>query len=179
MGEPHDFYPAKLVIPTLVAPNVSVDELREALVAMFGAIDIESSTELFTFTSYYTQEMGAGLRRLFFAFETLVDPSTLAEIKIATNGLETRYRTAAGRTVNLDPGLLMLSRFILATTKDHSHRVPLRDGIFAEVTLLFRNGSFVPLEWTYPDYRSEWYARVLMEIRERLHRQLKERLPNR
>jgi hypothetical protein len=42
---------------------------------------------------------------------------------------------------------------VLASTKDHAHRIYLADGIYAEVTLAFRGGAWQPLDWTYPDYR--------------------------
>jgi hypothetical protein len=55
---------------------------------------------------------------------------------------------------------------VLATTKDGSHRIPLRDGIYAEVTLVFERGDFRPLPWTYPDYRTEGCRSVLKAIRD-------------
>jgi hypothetical protein len=54
---------------------------------------------------------------------------------------------------------------VLATTKESSHRVPLASGIWAEVTLLFEKGSFRPVEWTYPDYRSPGCIAILNSIR--------------
>ncbi len=89
----------------------------------------------------------------------------IAEIKLQTNRVEEQFREAGGRKVNIDPGLLCLSRFILVTTKESAHRIPLSGGIHAEITLLFHKGSFRPLEWTYPDYRSPEYLHVLNEIR--------------
>ncbi len=64
--------------------------------------------------------------------------------------IEDAFREGGDRTLNLDPGLLSLSRFALATTKDGSHRIPLRDGIYAEVTLVYERGGFHPLPWTVP-----------------------------
>ncbi|MGA2381317.1 MAG: DUF4416 family protein [Spirochaetia bacterium] len=43
--------------------------------------------------------------------------------------------------------------------------VPLADGIYAEITLLYSKGSFRALGWTYPDFRSSVYLDVLNEIR--------------
>jgi hypothetical protein len=59
------------------------------------------------------------------------------------------------RPANLDPGLLSAHNLVLASTKAHAHRVYLSDGIFAEVTLVYRHGMYQPLEWTYPDYCTE------------------------
>ena len=36
------------------------------------------------------------------------------------------------RRVNLDAGYLCLAKLVLASTKDHAHRIYLRDGIYAE-----------------------------------------------
>nr|HID14469.1 DUF4416 family protein [Anaerolineae bacterium] len=61
-----------------------------------------------------------------------------------------------------------------ATTKDWQHRVYLGGGIYAEVTLRYRKGSFQPWEWTYPDYRSPEYIAIFNHIRQLYARQLRE-----
>jgi hypothetical protein len=53
----------------------------------------------------------------------------------------------------------------LATTKDQAHRIYLRDGIFAEVTLRFQAGAFEPWPWTYADYREDFVREFLREAR--------------
>ena len=55
--------------------------------------------------------------------------------------------------LNLDPGYVTLAKLVLASTKDHAHRIYLADCIYAEVTLSYRGGAWQPFEWTYPDYR--------------------------
>ncbi len=139
----------------------------------WGPIDYRSPSIPFDFTHYYDQEMGGAIRRMFVSFERLVDPSCLAEVKVRTNALEDRFRDGPSRRVNLDPGLMALSRFTLATTKENAHRVPLSNGIYVEVTLLYAGGSFHPLEWTYPDFRSAAYLHALNEIRARYKAQLR------
>jgi hypothetical protein len=67
--------------------------------------------------------------------------------------------------VNLDPGLLTPENFILATGKNFSHRVYLGNGVFADLTLVYRNGGFHPLPWTYPDYASEEVRSLLRDLR--------------
>jgi hypothetical protein len=54
--------------------------------------------------------------------------------------------------MNIDPGYLSQAHLILATGKGYAHRPYLRDGIYADLTLIFRQGSFEALPWTYPDY---------------------------
>ncbi|MCS6850059.1 MAG: DUF4416 family protein [Gemmataceae bacterium] len=123
----------------------------------FGPIGLISPDFPFTQTRYYEPEMGPGLVKRLFAFERLVPAESLAAIKRATLEMEKELAFqgsyAERRPLNLDPGLLSLGKFQLATTKDQAHRIYLGQGIFAEVTLRFRAGAFHPWEWTYPSYR--------------------------
>ena len=61
----------------------------------------------------------------------------------------------------------------LATTKDQAHRIYLRDGIFAEVTLRFQDKAFEPWPWTYADYRQPGVLAFLQEAREFYHDRLR------
>ncbi len=165
MGRIGVFPPQKLVICTLLSREDLLYPVRDTLEREFGAIDYQSPLIPFDFTHYYEEEMGKELKRCFFSMETLVDPGTLAQIKIRTNGMEESFALEGKRRVNLDPGLLSLSRFVLATTKESGHRIPLRDGIWAEITLLYMKKDFQPLAWTYPDYATRTYRDILLEIR--------------
>jgi len=143
------------------------------LEALYGPIDLESPVRDFPFTDYYDLEMGRPLSRYFLAFERLVGQDLLAAIKLQTNSLEAELAESGRRIFNLDPGLLTLARFSLATTKENAHRIPLWGGIYAELTLKYENGAFRPLPWTYPDYRSEPYLALFEQIRTRLREQLR------
>jgi hypothetical protein len=165
MGTALEFKPEKLVIGVLTTRPGKREELLSLLAGRFGPPDLVSPPMAFAATSYYVPEMGDGILRYFVAFRDPVDPSRLPEIKTETNAMEDRFREDGKRKVNLDPGLLSLARFLLATTKDRAHRIPLRQGIFAELTLLYEKGTFHPLPWTYPDYRSEAYLGILAEVR--------------
>ena len=165
MGIAADFQPEKLVIGVLTAREERNRELASLLSERWGPADFSSAPAPFGFTDYYAAEMGPSLLRFFVSFERLVDPSRLAEIKRETNAIEDGFREEGRRKVNLDPGLLCLSRFVLATTKESAHRIPLAAGIYGEVTLIFEKGRFRPVEWTYPDYRSPEYAAILGKIR--------------
>jgi hypothetical protein len=172
MGTLGLFQAEKLVIGILSSRTEENDTLVPDLASRFGAVDYSSAWLPFDFTRYYDEEMGGGIRRMFVSFGRLVDPAKLSGIKAETNRLEDGYREQGRRKVNLDPGLLCLSRFVLASTKESSHRIPLSAGIYAEVTLVFERGSFRPVEWTYPDYRSETYISILNEIRGLYRRQV-------
>jgi hypothetical protein len=101
------------------------------------------------------------------AFEKLVLPEGLAGIKHRTNLLESELAVEGQRRVNLDPGIVNDSRLILATTKDFAHRIYLGSGIYAEVTLIFKDGAFRSQEWTYPDYQSQEALEFILKARER------------
>jgi hypothetical protein len=171
MGIERPFEKERLVIGVLRSPLFARERIEEGLEGLFGRIDYRGPEFPFEWSGYYEGEMGAGLVRTFWSFARLVDPSRLAEIKRSTDALELAWAAGGGRPVNLDPGLLSLGRFSLATTKDKAHRIPLSDGIYAELTLRYESGAYRPLPWTYPDWQSPAYLAVLDELRERLPRE--------
>jgi hypothetical protein len=122
----------------------------------YGPVDFLSEPLPFSFTDYYEREMGQGLGRRMASFGPLIPPGQLADIKLWTNALEARFlNERQGRKVNIDPGYLAASKFILATGKDYSHRIYLGGGIYGDLTLIFQKGAYRPLPWTYPDYASQ------------------------
>lgn len=148
------------------ARGLAVQELRER----FGPVVLESPVYPFYQTSHYAAEMGPGLGKQLLAFDTLVAADSLPVLKRAAIDIERQVaatgRFAEPRPVNLDPGHLTLGKFLLATTKDHSHRLYLGDGIFGEVTLHFRAGRFRPWPWTYADYRTPTVLDFLKQARD-------------
>jgi hypothetical protein len=91
-----------------------------------------------------------------------------------TNRLEEKYANSDGhRRFNIDPGYVCLEHVILATTKGYTHRPYLRDGIYADLTLIYRSKSFQPLEWTYPDYRKEEIITLFNQFRKKYLEDLK------
>jgi hypothetical protein len=146
--------PVKLFCALLLSTTVSREEIEQTLQGHFGPIVLRSDPLPFTQTTYYDREMGQGLTRLYMAFGPLVIPAALPAIKHTTNRLEAQWaRPSAQRQINLDPGYLDLGKVVLASTKDHAHRLYIGAGIYAEVTLRYRRKGFQPWEWTYPDYR--------------------------
>jgi hypothetical protein len=109
--------------------------------------------------------MGPGLKRVILSFAKLVRPELAYKTKIRTNAIEDRLRKKGKRTVNIDPGYVDLSKLVLFSTKDYTHRIPMAGGIFAETTLFYRDKRYNPWPWTYPDYASEEYAGIFEDIR--------------
>lgn len=133
--------------------------------AAFGEIDYESSPLPFTHTDYYEKEFGKNLLRNFVSFERLIAQDALAEIKIKTNEIEKKLEREGRRTVNIDPGYIALSKLVLATTKDYVHRVYIGKGIYAEITLHYKDRAFQAFPWTYPDYKTQEYIEIFNKIR--------------
>jgi hypothetical protein len=147
---------------------------RAELSARWGDVLLQSPLFPFIETEYYAPSMGAALQKQLLAFSRLADLAEIAPIKLATNELEQNY-AAKGvhpeeRPLNIDPGHLTLSKFVLATTKDADHRLYLGQGIYAEVTLRYSQRAWRDQPWTYPNYRREDYKAFLLQCRERLKR---------
>jgi Domain of unknown function (DUF4416) len=152
MGSPKASAPVKLVAGLLAASDALLEQAAAALSEPYGRIDSISAPLDWTVSTYYRAEMGPVIRRQFLSFEPLIAPDQLAAIKLATNALETRWRTPSGRQVNIDPGYIAATKLVLASTKDAAHRIYMGHGIYAEGTLLFSNGRFCTHAHTYPDY---------------------------
>jgi hypothetical protein len=178
MAEPRSPVPALLVVAVFSRHAEAFEWARARLETLFGPVGLASEPFVFDQTRYYEASMGRDLRKQFLAFEQLVSPDRLAEIKLQTNVLESELAATGAypeaRPINLDPGLLVLGKFMLATTKDQAHRVYLRDGIFAEVTLRYHAGAFEPWPWTYADYRLPRVHAFLQQAREYYRQRLRE-----
>ncbi len=167
MGSARPFEPEILVIGALLSEPQLLEALHSAIESQLGAADVVCPVHPYTHTHYYDAEMGTGIVRCILTLRRPVDPSELADIKTTTNAIEQSLAAGGRRRVNLDPGLLSRSRFVLASTKDTSHRIPLAHGIYGEITLIYRRGEYRPVEWTYPDWASQPYRELLGNIRAR------------
>ena len=157
--------PAKLVVGLFMREKSLIHDLTNALVAKFGSIDLVNAWFPFDYTTYYEPEMGTPLFRRMFAFKTLIEQSSISEIKIITNELELKFSINQNRRVNIDPGYLVHERFVLATGKNYTHRIYLDRGIYADLTLIYTKGAFQKLPWTYPDYADKRMLAYLHRVR--------------
>lgn len=175
---------AKVFLSLLYAGAAEGDPTPEALSALnalealLGPADVTSAPLAFSFTRYYEPEMGAPLWRLAVSFAGLTSPERLVEIKHFTASLEQRLAHPDGRRrVNLDPGMLTVENLVLATGKKSPHRVYLGRGVYADLTLIYRDGHFAALPWTYPDYAGAELQGWLHQMRARLLAQLRGESP--
>ena len=174
MATAREFQKCALVMGILSTSEDRREEITTLLEDHFGPIEKKSPVLDFPYTDYYDSEMGSRPVRYLLLFRNLIDPSTLSDIKTQTNELEKLFADNTGnRKLNLDPGVLSLSSFILATCKDRSHRIPLKDGIYAETTLIYQDHGFQTLPWTYADYRSDEIRSILKDFRDTYRSELK------
>lgn len=170
MGHLRPVVPVLLLTAIFSRRQSVLDWAREQLIQLYGPVAMASQPYLFNQTSYYEQSMGRDIHKQLLAFEEMVQPDRLAEIKNQTNQLEQKLLGSSEfsepRPLNIDPGILSLGKFQLATTKDQSHRVYIGSGIFCEVTLRFGAGNWEPWPWTYADYRQESVLAFLSQVRD-------------
>jgi hypothetical protein len=179
MGQENAPTPVTLLLAAFSRYDAALAWACDRAAERFGPIAHQSPAFEFVETDYYEATMGPGLKKVFCAFDRLIDPGELAEIKRATNGWEEDY-AALGvhpepRPLNLDPGYLSLGKLVLASTKDFAHRIYLSRGIYAEVTLQYRHHRWEHHQWTFADYRRSDYQRFFSECRDRLRRQIREK----
>jgi hypothetical protein len=204
MGRVRPHTPVLLLLAAFSRHEEAIDWAAQRASAAFGPVDLQSETFEFAETDYYEATMGSPLRKRFLAFERLIDPAQLVDIKLQTNQWEEDYarveasvarpESAKGvlnsgntpfaalrdvppvpRLINLDPGYLELGKLVLASTKDHAHRVYLGRGIYGEVTLQYRRDvGWQAAAWTFPDYRRADYHAFFDRCREYLHQRLNE-----
>jgi hypothetical protein len=166
MSTPKNPDPAKLVVGCIMNDKGLVSPVYPLLENAFGAVDIISAWLDFDYTDYYHKEMGSPLYRKVFVFKDLIEQNDLARIKETTNEIEKKFQNQGNRSVNLDPGYLVSSRFILATGKDYSHRIYIGRKIYADLTLMYsKKKGFTTLDWTYPDYASASMFSFLSKVR--------------
>jgi hypothetical protein len=165
--------PVKLIASLLTGEPALFGWARDALSRIYGPVDFESELLPFDHTNYYAPEFGPELKRQFVTFERLVDPGSLPTIKRCTNELEWSLAEGGKRRVNIDPGYVSLGKMVLASTKNHAHRLYLGQGVYGDGTLTYQRGRFRPWPWTYPDYASDGYCALFNEIRERYKAQLR------
>lgn len=177
MSRPKDPPEAKLLVGLLFCDAAVQLQALEVLCDRFGPLDFLSQPERFVHTSYYDDELGEGIKRQLLSFLDLVPQDSLPNIKVTTNGIEKDFSLQGKRRVNIDPGMLTEERLVLATGKNFTHRIYLGKGIYGDLTLLYQGGSFRPLPWTYPDYKTPMTLHFLGVLRQKLQFQRSGRVP--
>ena len=168
MGAIYDFEPVKLILGVIYSDEEVFAKAMGLFKKEFGETDAECEEFSFSdeFSTYYDEEIGGeGLRRIY-SFKELVDPARQADIKTKTNEIEAIFSEGGNRKINLDPGFINHGRLLLATTKETGFRIPLKDGIYTELTLFWARGGWQKLPWTYRDYQSERVQNFITKVRQ-------------
>ncbi len=176
MSQPKPSKPAKLIIGFFLGDKNLCEPVIERLVNQHGQLDIISEWIPFDQTAYYEPEMGQPLYRRLVAFKNLIQQSRLPQVKLDTNKIEAQFTADGKRTVNIDPGYLLLERLVLATGKNFSHRIYIGKDIYADLTLIYRHGRFESLPWTFPDYAGQHIQLFLRRVRTKYALDLKKGL---
>jgi hypothetical protein len=148
--------PGRVILSIIFA---SLDALADALKVVekrFGPVQYETIEIPCSDASLYGEEMGDRLSRRLFSFERLVSRDSLVEIKAACHKIEPLFADHVGdylfRTVNIDPGIISVDNLVMASHRGYNHRIYLKDGVFAEVALVYSEERFKRLPWTHPDF---------------------------
>ncbi len=157
--------PVKFFTAVLLSGDCRREKVMKRLESEFGKIDYISPLINFNYTDYYEKEFGRKLKRVFLSFKDTINPSEIAGIKTKTIRIEEDLSVEGRRRANIDPGYMEPSKVVLASSKNFYHRIYLKKGVYAEVTLSYSGGKFRDFEWTFPDYRTDEYKKQLMTIR--------------
>ncbi len=172
MGQPTEHPPVLFLMAAFSRYDEALEWAVQRSGPMWGKPVLQSPLFDFHETDYYQATMGGPLRKTFFIFPELMDPTELVDRKLLTNTWEEEYarlgRHPEQRPLNLDPGYLTLAKLVLASTKDFAHRIYLGRGIYAEITLFYRHGRWEHHPWTFVDYRRADYHAFFNQARQYL-----------
>lgn len=166
---------APRVLPLLALFSPDRELLRaegERWLAAHGGLCARFGPYPFTVSTYYHDELGGEPLKEILVGAQPCAADFLAAAKRASNARERELAADGRRRLNLDPGWLDGEQLVLATTKRAGHRLYLRDGIYAEVTLQHHHGAWQAARWTYPDFRDDavraWLQALRGQVRARL-----------
>jgi hypothetical protein len=172
MGKIEQPKPVLLLAAVTSRHDDAFDWTVEQTKSHWGSVALRSPVFDFNETGFYAASMGENLKKQFFIYESLFDSANIAATKHVSNDLESQYASTSGhqeqRPVNIDPGYITEAKLVLVTTKDRDHRIYLRDGIYAEVTLSYRGKAWQQSRWTYADYQREDFQAFFTDCRTHL-----------
>ena len=183
MGDIREHEPVLLITAAFSRYDDALHWARERAERDWGPIALASDRFEFSETRFYEASMGTGVKKELWAFERLVNPAQLVDLKHISNAWEQELRKQHPypelRPLNLDPGYLTEAKVVLVTTKDRDHRLYLDRGIYAEVTLFFHGHAWQTRPWTYPDYQRSDYHQFFTRCRDYLRQRYGRTIPRR
>ncbi len=165
-GKPGHGAPVKYLAALLHPRGFDLEALLFPLLEeRFGRVDHRGPAHPFAITAYYEDEMGPDLHRTIVSFEPLRPATVLVEAKLAAAAVEERLAEGGRRRVNIDIGYMDYFKVVLASFKEGPQKIYLGEGVYADPVLLFQDGAYKPLEWTFPDFKSGVYEGDFLAIR--------------
>ncbi len=135
----------------------------------FGRIEYETIEIPCTIAGFYKEEMGEPLFRRFFCFEKPVPRDFLVEAKKICHKIEPMFADHVDdfifRTVNIDPGIMTPDNIVMASHREYNHRLYLKDGVYAEIALIYARDHFARLPWTCADFYHDEAIDFFMRVR--------------
>jgi len=155
----------------MLVPGNNIEDIARQISDFHDAeITLSYGFSVQEFTHYYDREMAPEITKYFYYLHELRPIEGAEAWKKWSNKLEENFADQLNhnRPINIDPGYLTLSKLVLFSTKGFSHRIYIRDRIYAEVTLQYRQNEFHALPWTYNDYQTEEAFAFWREARAKL-----------
>ena len=165
-GKPIEAAPVKFIVAVLAHRDADFTRgpLR-ALERLLGPVDFHGEAHPFEMTDYYEDEMGPDLARAIVSFERLRIATDLVRVKLAVAEIERSFEADGGRMYNIDPGYIDFFKLVLASFKEGPQKVYLGDGVWADPVMMYQEGAFHALPWTFPDFKAGEYTEELVAIR--------------
>ena len=158
-------YYAKLFVGAIYSDQQLLIEAKSAMQRRGWEIQNKSQEFSFDQTKYYLKEMGEGLKRCFLSIKGLQSLELITDWKLITAEIEQQLSKKGKRRINLDPGYLDLSKVVLLSGKEGSHKLYLRNGVWADFVLLKDKGGYRNFPWTFPDIRTGCYDDYFLQLR--------------
>lgn len=164
---------SKLLEPTKVkyffsvlfnTEKFSANTVQELLESKFG--ELKTFNPSFNpLEEYYSKEMGPKLNRVIYYSIDSISRDHFVDYKIWATDIEVKNSNDNKRLINIDVGYVAKEQVLLATGKPYSHRIYLRDGVFAELVYFYKEKTFHKVPWTYPDYQHDEKIQFFNSIR--------------
>ncbi len=166
--------PVKFIMAFTYSEQHIFQTSLEAFSAMYGNTDVQANEFSFDHTTYYEGEMGDGLKKIFVSFEKLGTIEKLIDLKYLALEVEGKFAVNMKRKINIDPAYLELSKLVVSSTKNFAHRIYIQKDIYGDLQLQYKGKKIVPLDWTFPDYKTETNLAFFTKVRNIYAAQLKE-----
>jgi hypothetical protein len=164
--------PVQLFVGVIFSDPGLLPPLEAELETVLGCIELRSPIFDFDITAYYEDEMGKGLKRVFYSFVDLIGPETIVDVKKVSNKIEAAFARGDRRRVNIDPGYMDFYKLVLASNKYLGQKIYLGKDVYADPTLYYDKG-WKPYDWGFPDFKAARYDSFLTEVRAAYKRKIR------